>query len=816
MKKPFLSTVFKLYPRPFFKRRRISSESGQFIFSSLFFWLLTFWRLASFAQLPGERDGRVLLPNGWWLSPAGESIDLGDLPMNAAISSDQKFLAVTHSGMSKPVLLLVDLKLRKVVQSIQLKDSWLGIAFLGKKLFVSGGNQNCVYTFDLVRGRLRSSGTIPFVSPSSASRRGRWAAGLDVNSRNLAVVFRGDSTLGYYNFSTKKFRVTKLRGMPYSCKFLKKGTLLVSMWDSREVEAFDGTRLLYRVKTGDHPTEIAVSVDERNAYVADANDNTVAIIDLKSRRPSARVSTSLYPDSPEGCTTNSVCVTHDRKYLLAANADNNSLVVIKNTNPKMPTPIGFIPVGWYPTKVLELHDGTVVVLDGKGNRSFANPRHQFIGTLLKGTLSFFRFPDEKELSAYTKQVYENSPYRPLESKEALFQPGNPIPNKLGGESPIKYVFYFIKENRTYDQVLGDVPEGNGDSNLVLFGVKITPNIHKIAKDFVLLDNLYCDAEVSADGHNWSTAAYATDYVEKSWPNNYGHRGAPYEFEGGQPAATPNSGYIWDLCNRHSVSFRDYGEFVDGDLNDTTKNLATEKVLLPHYDRAYRGWDLEYSDVNRFEEWNKDFSKLLDSNEVPHFNIIRLPNDHTSGTAKGALTPQAMVAQNDYAVGMFVDRISHSKIWSQSAIFVIEDDAQNGADHVDAHRTEGLVISPYVKRHFVDHTLYTTSSMLRTMELVLGLPPMSQFDVAATPMFNSFTAQIDTTSYSVVQPQTDITARNKPGAYGQPIMEHMNLRVADAVPDRLFNEIIWKSIRGSEMPSPKYSILAAASEARGWK
>jgi YVTN family beta-propeller protein len=753
-----------------------------------------------FAQLPGEKSGRVLLPNGWWLSPAGESVGLDDFPLNAAISPDQKFLAVTHAGVSKPVLLLVNLKLRKVVQSIHLKDSWLGIAFLGNKLFVSGGNQDCVYTFDLINGRLTSSDTLNF--PMS-----KWIAGLDVNKENLAGVFRGDSTLSFYNFLTKKFQTVKLDGMPYSCKYLKNRTLLVSIWSSKRIEAFDGTKLLYQVKTGDHPTEIATSRDNRYAYVANANDNSVTIVDLKTHRAAANVSTSLYPDSPEGSTTNSVCVTNDGKLLLAANADNNSLTVIKISDPRMPVPIGFIPVGWYPTKVLEMKDGTVLVLNGKGNRSFANPQHQYIGTLLKGTLSSFKFPDARQLSAYTRQVYANTPYRPTESKEAAFESGNPIPNKVGGESPIKYVFYFIKENRTYDQVFGDLPEGNGDSSLVLFGEKITPNIHKLAKEYVVLDNLYCDAEVSADGHNWSTAAYATDYVEKSWPNNYGRRGAPYEFEGGQPAATPGAGYIWDLCLRHAVSFRDYGEFVESSPSDSTENIPSEKALLPYYDEAYHGWDLDYSDVNRYEEWEKDFTELVDSGKTAHFNIIRLPNDHTAGTSQGALTPQAMVAQNDYALGMFADKISHSKIWNQSAIFVIEDDAQSGPDHVDAHRTEALVISPYVKRHFVDHTLYTTSSMLRTMELILGLPPMSQYDAAANPMFNSFSMRSDTSSYTFVQPQIDITAKNRRGAYGQNIMDRMNLKVADAVPDQLFNKIIWKSIRGTDMPAPRYSVLS---------
>lgn len=771
------------------------------------------------AQLPGEKGGRMLLPNGWWLSPAGTSIEMGDLPLNAAVSPDQRYLAVTQAGMSKPVLRLVDLRSRKVVQEIPVKDSWLGIAFHGRTLYVSGGNQNCVYTFDLVRGRLKQARTIRFAPPRVAGYPPKgtyaFAAGLDVSRDYLAVVFRGDSTLRYYNLKSRRITTVHLDGMPYYCKYLSNGTLLVSMWSSAKVEAFRGKRKLYQVAAGAHPTEIAVR--GHYAFVANANDNSVSVIDLNRRKTIANVSTAIYPDSPEGSTTNSVCVTTDGKYVLAANADNNSLTVIDISNIDRPTPVGFIPVGWYPTKVLELNNGTVLVLNGKGNRSFANPGFvmqghspYYIGVLLKGSLSFFQFPDKKKLAEYTKQVYMNTPYRPEASRDAAFPGNNPIPDRVGGKSPIKYVFYFIKENRTYDQVFGDIKEGNGDSSLVIFGKKITPNIHKLAEDYVLLDNLYCDAEVSADGHNWSTAAYATDYVEKSWPSNYARRGAEYEFEGGQPVASPEAGYIWNLCERHHVYFRDYGEFVQSNPDTNKPNTPREKALIGHTDLMYRGWDLNYSDISRYRTWNKDFTKLLADSSVPHFNLIRLPNDHTAGTRKGSLTPQAMVAQNDYAVGLFVDRISHSYIWPHTAIFIIEDDAQDGADHVDAHRTEGLVISPYCKRHYVDSTMYTTSSMLRTMELIVGMPPMSQYDAAAEPMFNSFTMTPDTAAYTVVQPLTDIYARNKDGAYGQSLIDKMNLNVADAVPERLFNEIIWKDIRGTDMPAPRYSILSGKS------
>ncbi len=761
----------------------------------------------AFAQLPGVQNGRVLLANGWWLTPAGKSIELSTLPLNATVSPDQRYAAVTNDGMRKPLVMLVDLKTHKVVQSVQLKDSWVGIAFHGDRLFVSGGNQNCVYTFNLVNGRLQNSDTIAFAPPHP--KVFAFAAGLDVRGNSLAVVFRGDSTLRYFNLRTKEFQKVKLDGMPYTCKYLKGGTLLVSIWSSKKVEAFRGTKLVYEIPTGDHPTEIAVTKNDRTAFVANANDNTVTMISLKDRKALENISVSLYPDSPEGSTPNSVCITSNGKYVLSANAENNSLTVIKIEG-RRAVPVGFIPVGWYPTEVAELNDGTVLVINGKGNRSLPNPQHQYIGRLFKGTLSYFPFPDSKQLSAYTKEVYANTPYRPKDRVEAEADRGTPIPYKVGGKSPIKYIFYFIKENRTYDQVFGDMKEGNGDSSLVLFGRKITPNIHKLASHYVLLDNLYANAEVSADGHNWSTAAYATDYVQKSWPNDYAGRGAPYDFEGGQPTASPSAGYLWNLCERHGVSFRDYGEFVASNPDTADPNTPREKALDGHTDLMYRGWDLNYSDLSRYNAWNRDFTRLLDEGKVPHLSILRLPNDHTAGTRKGSLTPQAMVAQNDYALGLFVDRISRSKIWDESAIFVIEDDAQDGADHVDAHRTEGLVISPYVKRHFVDNTFYTTSSMLRTMELILGLPPMSQYDAAANPMFNSFTMKLDSAPYSVMKPLIDIHQRTPDNAYGQVEMNHMDLAHADMVPPRLFNEIIWRFIKGTNMPAPTYSIISRES------
>ncbi|MBI5463353.1 MAG: hypothetical protein HY966_00190, partial [Ignavibacteriales bacterium] len=297
-----------------------------------------------------------------------------------------------------------------------------------------------------------------------------------------------------------------------------------------------------------------------------------------------------------------------------------------------------------------------------------------------------------------------------------------------------------------------------------------------------------------------------------WPGQYGGRGGAYDFDGQQPAAQPASGYLWDVCKKFGVTYRSYGEFVRNGKTDRDSATSHLAGLKGHIAPFYRGWDLSCSDIDRVKAWQKEFDEYERNGNLPQCCIFTLPNDHTAGTGKNQLTPQAFVAQNDFALGLLVERISKSRYWKESAIFVLEDDAQNGPDHVDAHRSVGMVISPYTKRKFVDHTLYTTASMLRTMELFLGLPPMSQYDAAATPMASAFTLAVDTAGYTVEQPRYDLTRKNRDGAYGQLLMERMDFTTVDAAPDRLFNEIIWQSIKGTSMPAPKYSILSGVPRA----
>jgi hypothetical protein len=378
------------------------------------------------------------------------------------------------------------------------------------------------------------------------------------------------------------------------------------------------------------------------------------------------------------------------------------------------------------------------------------------------------------------------------------------------------VIYIIKENRTFDQVLGDMPGVNGDPRLAIFGAKITPNHHALASQFVALDNIYCDGEVSQDGHHWSDGAYATDFNEKTWPANYGGHSALPD----APGKYVSSGYLWDLAKRFNLTYRSYGEFAakskDGLEMEARPGIYS---LQGHVSAAYGGFGGRDTDnaavfLKEFDGYDARFDSADPEKRLPNVTIMALGEDHTRGTQPGAYTPGAAVASNDYALGLIIERVSHSKYWPQTAIFVIEDDAQDGPDHVDARRTVAFAVSPYVHRAKVDSTHYTTTSVLRTIELLLGLPPMSQYDAAATPMFASFSDKADLTPFKAIAPQINIFERNVATAYGAAESAKMNFAEEDRAPMHRLNEIVWKAMKGAdaEMPAPVHRFRPLADAA----
>jgi YVTN family beta-propeller protein len=763
-------------------------------------------------------DGTVLLPNGWKLSPAGNQTTVGDLPLNLDISPDGRYVICTNNGAGAHSVSIVETASWMVVSTVPLSKSWLGIKFIdrGKRFLVSGGNDNRVLIYAFAGGKATLVDSIALAQPWPDGKL--WVGGLDADEEggSLYVCTRQDNAFHVVGLSSRKvLKTLQLTGKPYTCLVSRRHPLVfISLWESGRVLLFDRASMtvLESIPVGEHPNDMVEALDGQRLFVANGNLNTVSVIDLAQHTVTETLSSALSPELLPGSTPNSVALSPDGTQLYVANADNNYLAVMDVSVAGRSRSIGFIPTGWYPTSVRILPSGAIVVANGKGTISKANPRgpnptvhhapdEQYIGRLFLGTLSLIPVPSADDLQRYTMQVYANSPVTSPRTASLPDNQPTPLPRNPGELSPIKHVIYIIKENRTYDQVFGDIPQGNGDPSLCLFPDSVTPNHHALAREFVLLDNLYCDAEVSADGHNWSMGAYATDFVEKSWPTMYGGKGGEYEFDGPFSLAYPSRGYLCDNCRRNGVSYRSYGEFAQNAEGPGDSARGKTESLVGHVAPFYRGWDLSYSDIQRATDWMNEFDQYERDGTLPQLQIITLPNDHTQGTTKGSLTPRAYVAQNDLALGVIVERISHSRYWKESAIFVIEDDAQNGPDHVDAHRTVALVISPYVRRRTVDSELYSTSSMVRTIELILGLPPMSQFDAASTPMHTSFTMKADMLPFTHRTPAVNLQELNIAGAYGQERSAEFNFTRQDAIPDIELNEIIWKSIRGADSPMP---------------
>jgi len=763
----------------------------------------------------------VVLPNGWKLTPVGKLLPLGDLPLNIAVSPSKKLAAITNNGESDQTIQLVDIEHEVILDSIIIAKAWLGLTFSddGNFLYASGGNDNIIVRYAIRNNRLSVDDSIRIGKawPEKISIAG---IAIDDAKKRLYVVTKENNSLYVINIQSKKV-ISKLSigGEGYTCLLSPDHKLLyISCWGCDKVVMFntDQMKITGSIAVGDNPNDLCITGDGKYLYVANANDNSVSVINTQEKKVIETLNAALYPGSPSGSTTNSVALGSDEKTLYIANADNNCLAVFDVSKPGSSISKGYIPTGWYPACVRTAKD-KILIANGKGLTSHANPygpnptregdvvtykvagteheiKVQYIGGLFRGTLQILKTPDAKQMSVYSQAVYKNTPYNKNNELASEGAKGNPIPTKVGEISPIKYIFYIIKENRSYDQVLGDIPEGNGDPDLVLFGENITPNQHAIVHEFVLLDNFYVNGEVSADGHNWTMGAYATDFLEKNWPTSYGGRGGDYPGEGKMLIANNKDGFIWDDCARHGVSYRSYAEFVDD-------HKPSIPVLKNHFCKNYTSWDLSVRDTVRFRQWKHDFDSLLAVNALPRFNSLRFGNDHTEGLSLNRPTPFAHVADNDLAVGMFVDYLSHSKVWKNSLVLIVEDDAQNGPDHVDAHRSTAYLAGGYVKQGFVDHTAYTTTSLLRTIELILGLPPMTQYDAPSTPLWRCMNNTPDHPAFKSRPCNIDLDSKNLAQNIWQKKSQKFDFTKEDMVGDAEFNEVIWKAVKGIDSPCP---------------
>ncbi len=572
--------------------------------------------------LPGQRaDGSTLLPNQWSLTPAGVQIEVGDFPVNIAVHPRGRYAAVLHSGYSRHEIVMIDVEQSTIVSRTPVEEAFYGLVFShrGDRLYCSAASSEAIRVFTVKDGQLLDGALLPLRDAAekgipcglaisedgrhlyAANVWGQTVSGLDLKEGKAlfditltttapAVVAPPPMPLDDDTAAaTKRAEAARSRSMagapfPYACALDEdRDRLYVSLWALAEVAVIDlKTRTVTAtIPVEEHPNELLLDASGRSLYVANGNRNTVSVIDTKTLRVRETLLASLYPDLPPGATPDSLALSPDGELLFVANATIDAVAVFDVEVAGKSRALGLIPSGWYPTAVRVTPDGKhLLIANGKGGSGKANPdgpqpgvkakgKAQYIGDLLTGTVSIVPLPKraqlEEQLKAWTVQAHTNSPLHPDLAVSASHPAGNPVPEKPGEATPLTYGIYVIKENRTYDQLFGDVAEGNGSPALCLFPEKVTPNHHHLAREFVLLDNFYVDAEVSADGHEWSTAAIATDFVEKSWPLTYGHNRSAkflYPSEGHFEIARPASGYLWERAQAAGVSYRSYGEFVD--------------------------------------------------------------------------------------------------------------------------------------------------------------------------------------------------------------------------------------------------------------
>lgn len=597
------------------------------------------------------------------------------------------------------------------------------------------------------------------------------------------------------------------------------------------VDLKDG-KVTHTVATGLHPTAMAWHEASQRLYVANGNSDTVSVIDTRSQNVVANIALQPFTDKVRGIAPTALAIAPDGKTLYAACGGINAVAVIETATEKVK---GLMPTAWYPNHLALSADGqrlAVSSLLGAGSAWRDEPKKRYVHSY-RGSVAVIELPDAAQLASYTTAVAENNHLR-LAGTGAQRREVNPnaaplpIPERSGEPSLIEHVVYIIKENRTYDQVLGALPQGNGDPSLVMFGRDVTPNQHKLAEQFVLLDNFYATGGNSADGHQWLTQANEVEYA--LWP---GYQGRSYPFDGSDPMAYSSGGFLWDYALAAGKTVKVYGEYAGStrnspktrqqylndwkagaDFTTTWQHSAPIANLNRILASNFPGYSTEIPDVARAQIFLADLKKFEAEGKLPNLILLQLPSDHTNGTRPGTNTPAAMVADNDLALGQIVDALSHSRFWPKMAIFVVEDDAQNGVDHVDGHRTTAFVASPYVRRGHVDSTFYANQSMLKTIELILGLPTMSLFDLIAHDMRNSFTTKPDLTPFTVEQPKTDLFAMNPavnalrgPARQAAKDSARMNFAVPDAAPTERLNRILWGAIRGWDKPYPQIQTRA---------
>jgi YVTN family beta-propeller protein len=830
----------------------------------------------------GDADpNRIVVPTNQVLSPIGRQVEYAGRPTDLALSPDGRWLAVLDFQQ----VLIVDPVAGKIVSQARHADgSYAGLAFTpdGRRLYASSFTGS-IGVFDVSETGVLAAQPPIKLAATKAALEEVLPVGLAINAdgKSLWAVLNLKNAVAEIDLADGKIlRQIPVGNAPFGVLKLR-DKLYVTNWAGRTPDkdsetgpsgrgptvrvdpvkyiASDGSLSVVDLKSGKetrqivvglHPSALIASPDGSRVYVANANSDTVSVIDTARDEVVETISTRPTEKLLFGSSPNALAITPDGKTVYVANGTNNAVALIGLATPKSRL-LGCFPTGWYPAGLVldaKRRELYVANVKGVGSRNVVwkgerkvNEKEVF-GYHSKdylGTISLVALPKPDSLSAQTAKVLENN--RLTETISAMAPARKdasprPVPQRHGEPSPIKHVLYIIKENRTYDQVFGDVERGEGDPELCIFGKNVTPNHHKLVDEFVLLDNFYCSGVLSADGHQWATEAFVVDYLEKAfggWPRSY-------PFAGGDAMAYAPTGFLWDNALAHKKTLRIYGEFVraavrwkdpenksrpgfmdcyrdflDGAGAIEIRGSASIESLEPHVCPTTIGFPSIVSDVYRADQFKRELEKFEAQGKLPNLMIMLLPNDHTSGTRPGMPTPEAAVADNDLALGQVVEAFSHSKFWRDSAIFVVQDDPQAGFDHIDGHRTVAMAISPYARRHAVDSTNYNQTSMIRTMELILGLPPMNQLDASATAMANCFMEKPDLTPYNSVknnipldQLNPDLKAiKDAQQLHWANVSLKMPLDDVDEADEDTLNRVIWHSVRGRDDTYPAWAVTA---------
>jgi YVTN family beta-propeller protein len=783
------------------------------------------------------------LPTGVHLDPAAPVAPIWSMALTMRTAPEGDRVVVSSSSYDTQGLQVIDATTGNVLQELPQRSAFVGLAFSpdGKTLYASGGDADVVYRYDWSGGRATLRDSIR-LDEKTVAHGYRYPAGLAVSpdGRHVYVAEDLSDSLAVIDAASGSVVQRVAAGhYPYDVVAAPNGRVYVSAWGGYSVAVYRPTTsgtlgARHDVLTARHPSSLQLNADGSRLYAASGSTDHVAVIDTRRERVISRLLDPPPAGPGEGSTPDGLALSADGTRLFVAEADANAVAVfdLSAATSNVATAKGDdrlrgrVPTAWYPTAVVT-RGGDLLIAAGKGMGTRANPqgpqpiippaareaadRNRTLAQLAGG---FMRVPLARTGGAELAS---------LDHRVTVANGWNDSTARAHKYPPFEHVIYVIKENRTYDQVFGDLRQADGDTALEFFPRPVSPNHHALAERFGIFDRFFVNAEVSPDGHNWSTAAYATDYLEKTVPSNYSGRGRSYDYEGtnggfgmrdvpDDDVAEPANGYLWNLAERKGITFRNYGEFVVPSGADPDDPLpegyrGNKPFLYAHTNPTYPGFDLGIKDQHRADVWLAEFQQYVKRDSMPALEIIRLPNDHTSGARAGMPTPRAAFADNDLALGRMVDALSHSQFWKNTVMFVLEDDAQNGPDHVDSHRSPMMVISAYT-RGGVIHRFANTTDVLRTMEEILGLSSMSQFDYFGRPLRDIWSSRPDLTPYTARVPAISLDERNPGGTRNARDSEGLDLHVEDVANEALFNRILWRAIKGDAVPYPGTRRLSA--------